>query len=331
MPNSISDPPPADVATQVAAYVDALDQVIPAKQNQNLLIGTWNVRALNRLTPEWRSATGASPVRDLSNVLCIAETLRRFDVVAVQEVGVDGEAFLAALEALGSGWAFLLTDVTVGHAGNHERLAFVFDQRRLRPSGLACELVVAPEEAGVSTDVLGRQFARTPYAVSFARGENVFTLVTLHIVYGNTAEDRVGELRKIAEWMAGWAEGGDVWGKNLMALGDFNIDRQVDEDGNIDVLYEAFTGTGLQPPDNLNHVPRTIFDDPDPNAPPDQRHFYDQIAWFTGTAGGPPALSLAYRNAGMFDFTGGLVPAGTTEQLSFRMSDHFPLWVEFDV
>jgi endonuclease/exonuclease/phosphatase (EEP) superfamily protein YafD len=33
----------------------------------------------------------------------------------------------------------------------------------------------------------------------------------------------------------------------------------------------------------------------------------------------------------MFDFTGGLVPAGTTEQLSFRMSDHFPLWVEFDV
>ena len=98
MPNSISDPPPADVATQVAAYADALDQVIPAKQNQNLLVGTWNVRALNRLTPEWRSPTGASPVRDLSNVLCIAETLRRFDVVAVQEVGTDGEAFIATLE-----------------------------------------------------------------------------------------------------------------------------------------------------------------------------------------------------------------------------------------
>ena len=177
----------------------------------------------------------------------------------------------------------------------------------------------------------GSDFARTPYAVSFARGESVFTLVTLHIVYGNTADDRVGELRKIAEWMAGWAEGSDVWGENLLAFGDFNIDRQVDEDGNIDVLYEAFTGTGLQPPDNLNHVPRTIFDNPDPNTPPDQRHFYDQIAWFTGTSGGPPALSLAYRNSGMFDFTDGLVPAGTTEQLSFRMSDHFPLWVEFDV
>ena len=182
MPNSISDPPPADVATQVDAYIHALDRVIPAKQDQNLLIGTWNVRALNRLTPEWRSGAGVSPLRDLSNVLCIAETLRRFDVVAVQEVGTDGEALLATLEALGSGWAFLLTDVTLGRAGNHERLAFVFDQSRLRPSGLACELVIAPEEAGVSPDVLGRQFARTPYAVSFARDGNVFTLVTLHIV-----------------------------------------------------------------------------------------------------------------------------------------------------
>jgi hypothetical protein len=264
-------------------------------------------------------------------VLCIAETLRRFDVVAVQEVGTSAEAFLAALQALGSGWAFLLTDVTLGNAGNQERLAFVFDQRRLRPSGLACELVVAPEEAGVSTDLLGRQFARTPYAVSFARGESVFTLVTLHVIYGNVAHDRVGELRKVAGWMAGWARGGDVWGENLIALGDFNIDRQVDEDGNVDELYKAFTETGLMPPDNLNHVPRTIFDNPNPNAAPDQTHFYDQIAWFTGTSGGPPALSHQYRNAGMFDFASGLVPADGTNQLSFRMSDHFPLWVEFDV
>jgi hypothetical protein len=136
MPSSITDPPPASVAAQVAAYVAALDQVIPAKQNQNLLIGTWNIRAFNRLTPKWRSVAGESPLRDLSNVLCIAETLPRFDVVAVQEVGTDPEAFLATVETLGSGWAFLLTDVVLGDLGHGERLAFVFDQRRLRPSGL---------------------------------------------------------------------------------------------------------------------------------------------------------------------------------------------------
>jgi hypothetical protein len=328
---AITDPPPADVEAEVDAYKAALAAVVPPKRGDNLLIGTWNVRAFNRLTSEWRSTTGDSPVRDLSNVLSIVETLRRFDVVAVQEVGSTAEGLLAALTALGEGWAFLVTDVTLGEAGNHERLAFVFDRERLRPSGLACELVVAPEDFGVSTGVLGRQFARTPYGVSFVREPNVFTLVTLHVVYGNAPGDRVGELRKIAEWLADWATTGDEWGENVIALGDFNIDRQVDENGDVDELYKAFTETGLKPPDNLNHVPRTIFDDPDPNAPADRRHYYDQIAWFTGQPGGPPALSLDYRNSGMFDFTQDLIPAGTEQELSFRMSDHFPLWVEFGV
>ena len=231
-------------------------------------------------------------------MLCIAETLRRFDVVAVQEVGSTAEAIKATMSHLGGDWAFLVTDVTLGDAGNHERLAFVFDRERLRPSGLACELVLAPEDFGVTTDVLGRQFARTPYGVSFAREPNVFTLVTLHVVYGNAPGDRVGELAKIAEWLADWATTGDEWGENLIALGDFNIDRQVDEDGDVDELYKAFIDTGLRPPDNLNHVPRTITDDPDPTAPADRRHYYDQIAWFTGQPNGPPASSLGYRNSG---------------------------------
>jgi endonuclease/exonuclease/phosphatase (EEP) superfamily protein YafD len=33
----------------------------------------------------------------------------------------------------------------------------------------------------------------------------------------------------------------------------------------------------------------------------------------------------------MFDFTQDLDPRGTEQELSFRMSDHFPLWVEFGV
>ena len=99
----------------------------------------------------------------------------------------------------------------------------------------------------------------------------------------------------------------------------------------MDELYQAFTDTGLKPPDNLNHVPRTITDDPDPNAPVDRRHYYDQIGLVHRAAGGPPALSLGYKNSGMFDFTQDLVPADTEQELSFRMSDHFPLWVEFEV
>ena len=61
-----------------------------------------------------------------------------------------------------------MTDITLGAAGNSERMAFLFDRRRVEPSGLACELVV-PEEwlNEIAPDALRRQFARTPYAVSF--------------------------------------------------------------------------------------------------------------------------------------------------------------------
>jgi hypothetical protein len=57
--------------------------------------------------------------------------------------------------------------------------------------------------------------------------------------------------------------------ERLGSVAYFNIDRQVDENGDVDELYKAFTETGLMPPDNLYHVPRTIFDDPDPNAAAD--------------------------------------------------------------
>lgn len=306
--------PPAEVRTELDAISAALDRTVPAKSATNLLIGTWNVRAFDRFSPTWRSKAGDSPIRDQSNVLAIAEVVSRFDVVAVQEVRRSSAAFLAMMNVLGGDWAFVVTDVTEGSAGNNERLAFVFDTSRVRPSGLACELVVAPEE----TAPMDGQFARTPYAAGFTRGRSRFTLVTLHVVFGERPQDRVPELEAIAKWLARWSASKDPWGENLIALGDFNIDRRDDP------LYRAFTSTGLEPPAGLNFVPRTIFDDP--QAPPDTHHFYDQIAWFTR---GRAMLSLPFVNAGTFDFTDNLVPADTQNQLSWRISDHFPLWCEF--
>lgn len=65
-----------------------------------------------------------------------------------------------------------MTDVNKGTAGNNEHMEFVFDRRRVELSGLACELVV-PEEwlTKAGSDTLRRQFARTPYAVSFRSGK----------------------------------------------------------------------------------------------------------------------------------------------------------------
>jgi len=108
------------------------------------------------------------------------------------------------------------------------------------------------------------------------------------------------------------------WGHNLIALGDFNIDRAGDP------LYEAFTSAGLAAPPGLNAVPRTIFGEPQ------AQQFYDQIAWFNAGGKGP-VLSLSCSGAGSFDFVPVLRDTQSLVQLSWRISDHYPLWVEFAV
>ena len=214
--------------------------------------------------------------------------------MAIQEARDNLKALHHLLKALGPNWGLSLTDVTEGAPGNGERMAFLLDTRRVVPSGLACEIVVPEEQLDrVDPDALRRQFARTPYAVSFRSGTKTFILVTLHVLYGESAEERVPELRAIAEWLAEWARDINSWDHNLIALGDFNIDRRGD------ALHDAFVSTGLDIPEDLQNVPRTIFADPEH---PNLDKFYDQIAWFTGR-NGLPALSLQYAKGGYFDFT----------------------------
>lgn len=101
----------------------------------------------------------------------------------------------------------MLPDVTEERAGND--LAFLFDTRRVRPSGLAAEPVIPDEELDgkpIEEGALQRQFARTPYAVSITAGRQTFILCTLHVLYGDRASQLTGELRAIAQWMAEWPD-----------------------------------------------------------------------------------------------------------------------------
>jgi len=247
----------------------------------------------------------------------VCEIVPRFDVVALQEVKGDLRALRDTMRYLGPHWAFLMTDVTAGSAGNDERMALVFDLTRLKPSGLACELVVPQEWLDeISPDALTRQFARTPYAVSFLAGRTTFILVTLHIDYAQPAQGRIPELRAIARSMAEWAKRASDWEHNLLTLGDFNIDRHGDD------LWRAFTSTGLTVPDDIQKVPRTVFSNP---AKPNLAKFYDQIAWFRGN--GMDLLSMQYHQGGSFDFVLHVYRnTGLNKTaISYRISDHYPL------
>jgi exonuclease III len=319
--NTILDKPTKPTKENLLLLKKDLDLKIPAKKlERNLLIATWNIRAFGDITRKENSSPTDTPKRDFHSILCIAEIIKRFDVIAIQEIKANIKALRDTMKVLGNDWSLILTDVNRGDAGNGERMGYLFDNRRVQLSGLACELVVPQEWLKVASDeALTEQFVRSPYAVSFKTKTQTFILVTLHILYGNASKDRIKELKGIAKWMADWAKDVNVYHQNLIALGDFNIDERGD------LLNQTFVSEGLFIPPALQNdtVTRSIFD---------QTKYYDQIAWFNN-AQNIPNLSLKFLSGGNYNFVGKALANRnlSNQSLSFMMSDHCPLWAEFEL
>jgi endonuclease/exonuclease/phosphatase family metal-dependent hydrolase len=282
----------------------------PRRTDENLIIGTWNLRRFGGLHRSWEENPG-SPKRNLRALAIIAEIVRRFDVIAIQEVLRDTLALRTLLEEfLGLDWGVILSDVTAGASGNSERFAFLYDRRRVTPSGLAGEIVLPPIADGTPAE----QFDRTPYVVGFRAAQERFALLTAHIRFADRAEDRLPEIRRVAAFTASEirdrARTAAAEETNLIVLGDFNIDRR---QGN--PLFDAFIETGLWVPEAIQTIAT--------NYGREARH-YDQIAWFRD--------AFTLRNdgrAGVIDFVGAVFPELSRRQMTDRVSDHLPLWVEF--
>lgn len=277
--------------------------------DENLLIGSWNIRNFGTIYESWKE-NPKSPKRNLRAMAYIAEIVKMFDVIAIQEVKRSTIALRMLLEDfLGEDWGVIVSDVSGGDKGNKERLAYIYDKRRVQPSGLAGEIVLPPIKDGDPIE----QFDRTPYIVGFKSAEENFALLTVHIRYGKEPKDRLPELNRLAKYVAKEIRdrtktGGEE--KNLIVLGDFNIDTRGDNP-----LFKAFTSTGLYVPSQLQNLKTTYATNP---------KFYDQIAWFMGN------LDLLMRErAGVINFSGAVYKELTLKNMSFRVSDHFPIWVEF--
>ena len=313
--------PPAEVSTLLESLEDALESELPAKRaGENVLIATWNIQALSRATKRWIAAETDDPKRNLQDLCCIATIISRFDVVAVVEIKRNLEALRLLMAILGPGWGFIVSDVSGGEEGNDERLGYLFDLERAKTSGLAGELVIPDEELDQDQAVLDEQFDRTPYTVSFGAGDQAFTLISLHIKYGESdqPELRTPELAGFAAWMRDHADDEDEFNGNLIALGDFNIDRQGDPN------WDAFViENGLSPPDKLLDLPRTVGDTES------EHSFYDQIAWFDD--GQRSALTLEFVDAGTFIWDEHLLTDLPARRKEARISDHYPLWAEFGI
>ncbi|MEM6484180.1 MAG: endonuclease/exonuclease/phosphatase family protein [Pseudomonadota bacterium] len=189
------------------------DTHIPARTlNETLLLATWNVRDLGnedkRATPEGLDMPG--PRLDES-YFYIAEVISFFDIVALQEVN-SLDSLKRLMKILGPSWDFLTTDIKPDRSGNHERMTFVYDKRRIWFKNMAGQIVLSE----------GDQFVRTPYYASFQCGWFQFVLCNVHIKYGNhqNTSEREREIDHIADFLADRVE---RTYENMVLLGDFNI------------------------------------------------------------------------------------------------------------
>jgi hypothetical protein len=313
-----------------AGFADPQKGIPPKTANDTLLLATWNIREFD---------SGKYGIRDEECYYYIAEILNRFDIVAVQEVRDSLYPLQHLKSLLGSWWEFLVTDVTLGRSGNSERMAFLYDRRKVDFTGLAAELVlpkeILPEDGLV-------QFARSPYIASFRAGWAYFTLLTVHIYYGKSVKDdprRVEEITRLGKTVARNARlfsGANVRGPgkdmiperdNLILLGDFNIFNRAD------VTMTALTASGFRVPEELQTIPGS-------NVAKDKH--YDQIAYYkqlqslrsTGRVGVFDFYEHVYRleDEAIYAAERKAKPGRSFKDWrTYRMSDHLPMWLEFGI
>ena len=270
-------------------HPDGPQRSVPNKNaTDTLLLATWNLKEFEG---------GKNDKRTAESYWYIAEIISHFDLIAIQEVGGHLGALNKLQALLGHTWKFVVSDVTEGSAGNLERLAFLFDRRKIRFSGVAGEIVIPPiEDRNGNSIAPSNQLARTPTIVGFQAGWFRFMLSTVHIIWGQgVAEypERVAEIKALAEFLKERTEDPTAWSRNLILLGDFNI---FDADP-ANAAYNAITQNGFQIPKTLQNIP--------PSNVGKKPRFYDQIALKvrknnfapTGRGGVFDYFNLIYRNA----------------------------------
>lgn len=166
------------------------------------------------------------------------------------------------MNILGRSWEYIATDVSeYGAGGNGGRMTFVYDTRKVWFQNIAGEVVLSGTNL-ISKNVEqngkqeGRQFARTPFLVSFQAGWFKFDLCTVHIYfgaeYGDKLKRRIQEIDKISEEMGERAELGFKNKKNAMILlGDFNIVHPEHDTMKKLKKYKFEIPSNIQKPSNL--------------------------------------------------------------------------------
>ncbi len=313
---------------------------VPSSRDGRLLLASWNIANLG--------AQSRTP----NAINLIAHIMRRFDLIAVQEVNNKHKAFQRMVSAMGSGFDYIMTDP----AGNNERLAFVFRKNKVSPSNLFGELALRPREYPKRTvkvrwtgankvpriDTFSQlryvPFDRNPFIGSFSTRKLNFVLVNVHLYFGSFQNSkkkaerakyarRVLEIYALSRWADRRHESGTAYDKDVILMGDMNVPAMDEEES----TYKALKQFGWKPVDYTSKTGGS-------NLGNDKT--YDQMLF------APGAMRNRILDKGVFDFdktvfrplwnrlsrdlSNARAIGLFNRHVKHHISDHRPLWVELD-
>jgi endonuclease/exonuclease/phosphatase family metal-dependent hydrolase len=323
-----------DVANRLLQLRNRLNnpEVLPQRNvSKTILMATWNLREFGR-----NQKCGE---RLPESLLYIAEIFSHFDLAAVQELHQNLKDLQALMKLLGNWWEWIVTDVTPGKRGNQERIAFIYDARKVRFNHIAGKLVLPPKKKSVD------QPARSPFLCSFRTGWRRISVCSVHIYYGTKNPNdptRIAEINAVSKLLAARnrvrSETPDGEPENVVLIGDFNIfNKEGDKtskaleknDFIIPKQLRGLEGTNLS---RDKHFDQIAFHDPKGLLRPTSRagvFNYTEILYRDKEEA---AHAQAMRRSARAQYRQAKDKARFyKEWRTFQISDHLPVWLELRV
>ena len=282
----------AEERKNLMQLMDSGKYAIPKRKvDENIIIATWNIQKFGK-------------TKDKRTIQYIADIIERFDIIAIQELQSDLVGLKELINILPGNYSFLVSEPI----GNHERFAFIYDKRTVINSGLVSNIVF--NNPGNNHD---RYFlSRLPYCASFKAGRFDFTIITVHIFYGDSKNQnlREEEIKFLVEHIDKLSKDETkTFDRDIFVIGDFNINKYGDK------FFNALVSKNFQMPGKMKNI-KTNYN---------QNKTFDKISWVD-------------RNSFCFNNKCNVLPYGNVlyQELEINerkkiISDHLPLWAEFSI
>lgn len=170
-----------------------------ASSDKPIQICWWNAKRLGHGERDWQLT---------------AQPIKQCDIVALGEV-MTKEAPAKLAHYLGKGWYASTSKTSVGTEHYREYYAVLYDSKRVSA------VTRTIKGAGGFYPDPGNKLIREPWSISLKSGEFDFTLVLIHVVWGDRASERVAEL-EVLDDVYRWYQKRDPQEQDIILLGDFN-------------------------------------------------------------------------------------------------------------